>query len=81
MQVNQHFSKFLSGEIEPNTGEVNITPGERMAVLKQNHYEFDEIEVLKTVVMGHARLFKIMEEKDALVCESRFLRRRWHESG
>lgn len=66
------FLKILSGEIEPNTGEVNITPGERMAVLKQNHYEFDEIEVLKTVVMGHARLFKIMEEKDALYAKADF---------
>src|ERR687898_244199 len=66
------FLKILSGEIEPNTGEVSITPGERMAVLKQNHYEFDEIEVLKTVVMGHARLFKIMEEKDALYAKADF---------
>ncbi len=66
------FLKILSGEIEPNTGEVNITPGERMAVLKQNHYEFDEIEVLKTVMMGHARLFKIMEEKDALYAKADF---------
>src|SRR6476620_11571583 len=66
------FLKILSGEIEPNTGEVSITPGERMAVLKQNHYEFDEIEVLKTVVMGHSRLFKIMEEKDALYSKADF---------
>ncbi|MCY9664266.1 ATP-binding cassette domain-containing protein [Paenibacillus alginolyticus] len=66
------FLKILSGEIEPNTGEVSITPGERMAVLKQNHYEFDEIEVLKTVMMGHARLFKIMEEKDALYAKADF---------
>ncbi|MFC5453059.1 ABC-F family ATP-binding cassette domain-containing protein [Paenibacillus aestuarii] len=66
------FLKILSGEIESNTGEVSITPGERMAVLKQNHYEFDEIEVLKTVIMGHARLFKIMEEKDALYAKADF---------
>lgn len=51
---------------------MSITPGERMAVLKQNHYEFDEIEVLKTVVMGHSRLFKIMEEKDALYAKADF---------
>ncbi|MFD0697101.1 ABC-F family ATP-binding cassette domain-containing protein [Paenibacillus sp. GCM10027628] len=66
------FLKILSGEIEPNTGEVSITPGERMAVLKQNHYEFDEVEVLKTVIMGHARLYKIMEEKDAIYAKADF---------
>ncbi|WP_068775635.1 ABC-F family ATP-binding cassette domain-containing protein [Paenibacillus sp. FJAT-26967] len=66
------FLKILSGEIEANKGEVSIAPGERMAVLKQNHYEFDEFEVLKTVIMGHARLFKIMEEKDALYAKSDF---------
>src|SRR3954466_12465941 len=58
------FLKILSGEIESNSGEVNITPGERMAVLKQDHFAYDEIEVLKTVIMGHLRLFEIMEEKD-----------------
>lgn len=60
------FLKILSGEIEPTTGNVNITPGERMAVLKQNHYEFDENEVLDTVIMGHKELYDIMEEKNAL---------------
>lgn len=66
------FLKILSGEIEPNSGEVFITPGERIAVLKQNHFEFDEIEVLKTVVMGHRQLFSIMEEKDALYAKPDF---------
>ncbi|WP_405079214.1 ABC-F family ATP-binding cassette domain-containing protein [Paenibacillus chitinolyticus] len=66
------FLKILSGEIEPNKGDVHIAPGERMAVLKQNHYEFDETDVLKTVMMGHARLFQIMEEKDALYAKSDF---------
>jgi ATPase subunit of ABC transporter with duplicated ATPase domains len=66
------FLKILSGELEANKGEVHITPGERLAVLKQNQYEFDEFEVLKTVVMGHARLFKIMEEKDALYAKENF---------
>jgi ATPase subunit of ABC transporter with duplicated ATPase domains len=60
------FLKILSGEIEPNTGEVSITPGERLAVLKQDHFEFDEFDVLKTVIMGHARLYEIMEEKEIL---------------
>lgn len=66
------FLKILSGEIEPSTGTVDITPGERLAVLKQNHYEFDEIEVLKTVIMGHARLYEIMEEKEAIYCKENF---------
>ncbi|MBE1441856.1 ABC-F family ATP-binding cassette domain-containing protein [Paenibacillus sp. OAS669] len=66
------FLKILSGELEPNKGEVSITPGERMAVLKQNHFEYDEMEVLKTVIMGHARLFEIMEEKNALYSKADF---------
>ncbi|EGO65366.1 ABC-F family ATP-binding cassette domain-containing protein [Acetonema longum] len=66
------FLKILSGEVEPSTGSVDITPGERLAVLKQNHYEFDEFEVLKTVIVGHARLYAIMEEKDALYAKSDF---------
>lgn len=66
------FLKILSGEIEPSSGEVAITPGERLAVLKQNHYEFDEFPVLKTVIMGHARLYEIMEEKDALYAKPDF---------
>lgn len=66
------FLKILSGEIEPSKGEVNITPGERLAVLKQNHYEFDQFPVLKTVIMGHAKLYSIMEEKDALYAKPDF---------
>ena len=66
------FLKILSGEIEPSDGEVAMTPGERMAILKQNHYEFDEFEVLKTVIMGHARLYQVMEEKDALYAKPDF---------
>ena len=66
------FLKILSGEIEPTKGEVVITPGERLAVLKQNHYEFDEFQVLKTVIMGHNRLYAIMEEKDELYAKPDF---------
>ncbi|OPJ56896.1 ABC-F family ATP-binding cassette domain-containing protein [Alkalithermobacter paradoxus] len=66
------FLKILSGEIEPSTGEVVIEPGKRLAVLKQNHFEFDEFEVLKTVIMGHKRLYDIMEEKDALYLKPDF---------
>ena len=58
------FLKVLSGELEPTTGEVVITPGERMAVLRQNHFEFDSYEVLQTVIMGHKRLYEIMKENN-----------------
>ncbi|MBP8629777.1 MAG: ATP-binding cassette domain-containing protein [Negativicutes bacterium] len=66
------FLKLLSGEIEPTKGDVIITPGQRLAVLKQNHYEFDEYEVLKTVIMGHARLVEIMDEKEILYAKADF---------
>ncbi|MFB5268456.1 ABC-F family ATP-binding cassette domain-containing protein [Paenibacillus enshidis] len=66
------FLKILSGEIESNSGEVHMTPGERLAVLKQNHYEYDEYPVLETVIMGHTRLYEIMKEKDALYAKADF---------
>jgi len=66
------FLKILSCEIDPSSGEVIIQPGERLAVLKQNQFEFDEYEVLKTVIMGHKELYKIMEEKDALYAKEDF---------
>lgn len=66
------FLKLLSGKIEPTKGDVIITPGQRLAVLKQNHYEFDEYEVLKTVIMGHARLVEIMDEKEILYAKADF---------
>lgn len=66
------FLKILSGEIEPNKGDVTITPGERLAVLKQDHYEYDECEVLKTVILGHKRLVEIMEEKEVLYAKADF---------
>ena len=66
------FLKILSSEIEPNKGEVIIEPGKRLAILKQNHFEFDEFEVLKTVIMGHSRLYQIMEEKEKLYAKTDF---------
>lgn len=60
------FLKILSGEIEPNKGIVSITPGERMAVLKQNHYEYDNNTVLQTVMMGHTKMIAVMNAKDAI---------------
>ena len=66
------FMKILSGDIDPTSGSVAITPGERMAVLKQNHYEFDEFSVIETVLMGHKELFSVMKEKDALYAKEDF---------
>jgi ATPase subunit of ABC transporter with duplicated ATPase domains len=60
------FLKILSGEIEPNKGRVDITPGERLAVLKQNHFEFDEQTVLNSVLMGHKKMWDVMHRKDAI---------------
>jgi ATPase subunit of ABC transporter with duplicated ATPase domains len=66
------FLKILSGEIDPTRGNVSIDPGKRMAVLRQNHYEFDKVPVIDTVMMGHARLWSIMQEKDAIYAKPDF---------
>src|SRR5690242_6260454 len=66
------FLKIISGEIEPNKGSVSITPGERMAVLKQNQFEFDEVTVLNTVLMGHKKMWSTMLEKDAIYMKEDF---------
>ncbi|HEX2947829.1 MAG TPA: ATP-binding cassette domain-containing protein [Clostridia bacterium] len=66
------FLRILSGELEANRGEVAIEPGKRLAVLKQNQFEFDEYEVLKTVIMGHKRLCEIMDEKELLYAKPDF---------
>ncbi|MGJ7921550.1 ABC-F family ATP-binding cassette domain-containing protein [Neobacillus sp. LXY-4] len=66
------FLKILSGEIEAQSGSVSMGPGERLAVLKQNHFEYEEDEVLKVVIMGHTRLYDIMQEKDAIYMKADF---------
>ena len=66
------FLKILTGEIEPNTGDVFITPGERMSVLQQNQNAFDEETVLDTVLLGHKRLMDIQKQKDALYAKEDF---------
>ena len=66
------FLKILSGEIEPQTGTVTMTPGERMSVLNQNQSAFDEYPVLQTVIMGNKRLYDIMQEKDILYAKTDF---------
>lgn len=66
------FLKILTGEIEPNTGEIVITPGERMSVLEQNQNKYDNETVLDTVLLGHKRLMEIQKEKDALYAKPDF---------
>ena len=66
------FLKILAGELEPNKGSVFITPGERMAVLKQDHFLFDEFDVVECVLYGHKRLDDIRKEKDALYMKEHF---------
>lgn len=66
------FLKILSGEIDSTTGQISTGPDERMAVLKQNHHEFDEIAVLQTVLMGHKDLWNVMQEKDAIYAKEDF---------
>jgi ATPase subunit of ABC transporter with duplicated ATPase domains len=66
------FLKILSGEISPTSGRIEVSPGERMAVLKQNHFAYEEEEVLTTVILGHSKLVEIMKEKEALYAKEDF---------
>jgi ATPase subunit of ABC transporter with duplicated ATPase domains len=66
------FLKIVSGEIEPTTGKVEISKDQRMSVLKQNHYEFDEIPVLETVIRGNTKLFQVMRDKDEIYAKEDF---------
>jgi ATPase subunit of ABC transporter with duplicated ATPase domains len=66
------FMKIISGEIDPTTGKVEISKGMRMSVLKQNHYEFDEVPVLETVIRGNSVLYEVMKAKDAIYAKEDF---------
>ncbi len=66
------FLKVLSGEIQPSTGVISLGPDERMAVLKQNHFDYEEVPVIETVIMGHKRLYDVMKEKDAIYMKEDF---------
>ncbi|WP_407855128.1 ABC-F family ATP-binding cassette domain-containing protein [Enterococcus hailinensis] len=66
------FLKILAGDIQPSTGSVTLGPNERMAVLKQNHFDFEEYTVLETVIMGHERLYEVMQDKDAIYMKEDF---------
>ncbi|MBC7913898.1 MAG: ATP-binding cassette domain-containing protein [Pyrinomonadaceae bacterium] len=75
------FLKILSAEIDPSSGSVSFTPGERMAVLSQNHYAFDESPVIETVLQGHKELFSVMKEKDALYAKEDFTEKDGERAG
>src|ERR1700749_434500 len=75
------FLKILSGEVDQTTGTVAFTPGERMAVLNQNHYQFDEFPVIETVLMGHKELYSVMKEKDAIYAKEEFSEDDGHRAG
>lgn len=66
------FLKIISGDVDPSTGSVDFTPGERMSALKQNHYEYDDFPVIETVMMGNKPLYDIMKEKDAIYMKEDF---------
>ncbi|WP_106495931.1 ABC-F family ATP-binding cassette domain-containing protein [Lentibacillus sp. Marseille-P4043] len=66
------FLKVLSGEVEAQSGNVSLSPGERMAVLKQDHFAYEDYQVLDTVLMGHERLYKVKQEKDAIYMKADF---------
>ena len=66
------FLKILSGEIEPDTGEIIVTPGERLATLKQDHFQYNEYRVIDTVIMGYKHLYDVMQERDAIYSKEDF---------
>ena len=66
------FLKILSGEIEPDTGEIIVTPGERMAVLRQDHFAFNDYRVIDTVIMGYQKLYDVMQERDQIYSKPDF---------
>ena len=66
------FLKILSGKLEPTSGDVIITPGQRLSVLEQDHFKYDSYQVLDTVIMGNARLYEIMKEKEAIYGKEAF---------
>ena len=66
------FLKILSGEIEPDSGEIVITPGERLATLKQDHFKYNDYRVIDTVIMGFKHLYDVMQERDAIYSKDDF---------
>ena len=66
------FLKILSGEIEPDSGEIIVTPGERLATLKQDHFQYNDYRVIDTVIMGYKHLYDVMQERDAIYSKEEF---------
>ena len=66
------FLKILSGQLEPTNGDVTITEGQRLSFLEQDHFKYDDLPVIDTVIMGNARLYEVREEKDALYAKEDF---------
>ena len=66
------FLKILSGQLETTKGEISITPGQRLSFLQQDHFKYDDFQVLDTVIMGNARLYEIMKEKEAIYAKEEF---------
>ena len=66
------FLKILSGKLEPTNGDVSMDPGERLSVLEQDHFKYDDYIVLDTVIMGNKRLYEIMKEKEAIYAKEDF---------
>ena len=66
------FLKILSGQLEPTNGDIVITPGQRLSFLQQDHFKYDAYQVLDTVIMGNARLYEIMKEKEAIYAKEDF---------
>ena len=66
------FLKILSGQLETTNGDIVITPGQRLSVLEQDHFKYDEYTVMDTVIMGNSRLYEIMKEKDAIYAKEDF---------
>lgn len=66
------FLRILSGQLEPTSGDIVMTPGQRLSFLQQDHFKYDEYQVLDTVIMGNARLYEIMKEKDAIYMKEEF---------
>ena len=67
------FLKILSGQLEPTSGEITMSPGNRLSFLEQDHFKYDEFTVLDTVIMGNQRLYDIMKEKDAIYTRTVFV--------
>ncbi len=72
VQVNQHYLKILSGELDSQTGHVSLGKNERLAVLKQDHYAYEDERVLDVVIKGHERLYEVMKEKDEIYMKPDF---------